>query len=57
MELASFIKSTVYKILIILTISTMVFSTLGIQPASASYTDTLSPVEQMNVKRILMVNF
>ncbi|WP_342533716.1 InlB B-repeat-containing protein [Lysinibacillus sp. FSL K6-0057] len=51
MELASFIKSTVYKILIILTISTMVFSTLGIQPASASYTDTLSPVEQMNVKK------
>ncbi|QSB11892.1 InlB B-repeat-containing protein [Lysinibacillus fusiformis] len=51
MELASFIKSTVYKILIILTISTMVFSTLGIQPASASSTDTLSPVEQMNVKK------
>ncbi len=51
MELASFIKSTVYKILIILTISTMVFSTLGIQPVSASSLETLYPVEQMNVQK------
>ncbi len=51
MDLASFIKTTVYKILIIITISAMVFSTLGIQPASAGSPVQLSPVDQMNVQK------
>ncbi len=49
MDLVSFIKTAVYKILIILTILAMVFSTLGIQPASASSTvPPLLPVAQLN---------
>lgn len=49
MDLVSFIKTAVYKILITLTILAMVFSTLGIQPASASSTvPPLLPVAQLN---------
>ncbi|WP_249662113.1 hypothetical protein, partial [Lysinibacillus fusiformis] len=49
MDLVSFIKTAVYKILIILNILAMVFSSLRIQPASASSTvPWLLPVAQLN---------
>ncbi|WP_155593415.1 InlB B-repeat-containing protein [Lysinibacillus cavernae] len=51
MDLTSFMKTAVYKVFLIVTIATVVFSTLGIQPASASSTISLSPVDQMNVQK------
>ncbi|MFJ7669425.1 cadherin domain-containing protein [Lysinibacillus sp. NPDC097195] len=54
MNLTSFRKTALYKIIVIATIATMVFSTLGIQPAGASARavgtapETLHPVAQLN---------
>ncbi|MFJ7665151.1 cadherin domain-containing protein [Lysinibacillus sp. NPDC097162] len=53
MDLISFMKTALYKIIVIVTIATMVFTTLGIQPvgASTSIPETLHPVEQLNVQK------
>lgn len=59
MDLTSFMKTAIYKVIVIITIITMVFTTLGIQPAGASTrasggtgaSETYYPVEQLNVQK------
>jgi len=49
MDLTSFMKKVIYKVFVIVTIAMMVFTTLGIQPASAStLVPLLHPVVQLN---------
>lgn len=59
MDLTSFMKTAINKLIVIITIITMVFTTLGIQPAGASTrasggasaSETYYPVEQLNVQK------
>ncbi|WP_409367586.1 cadherin domain-containing protein [Lysinibacillus sp. 38-6] len=59
MDLTSFMKTAIYKVIVIITIITLVFTTLGIQPAGASTrasggtgaSETYYPVEQLNVQK------
>ncbi|WP_082389452.1 InlB B-repeat-containing protein [Lysinibacillus sp. ZYM-1] len=49
MDLTSFMKTAIYKVFVIVTIAMMVFTTLGIQPSSAStLVPLLHPVVQLN---------
>ncbi|MGE7843734.1 S-layer homology domain-containing protein [Lysinibacillus sp. NPDC093712] len=56
MESTSFMKTTVYKVFVIVTIAMMVFTTLGIQPASATV-PPLRPVAQLNALKDSNGNF
>jgi len=59
MDLTSLMKTAIYKVFVMVTIATMVFTTLGIQPAGASARaiggtsteETYHPVEQLNVQK------
>jgi len=59
MDLTSLMKTAIYKVFVMFTITTLVFTTLGIQPAGASTRasggtstpETLHPVEQLNVQK------